>query len=342
MGVKTMTYGQLAVFLAVLSAVLYSLNGELIQFLQISVNPQDSTHASPLMSLLFCHSGGLLFAPHFIMNPPTFKLPPWHIPAASCILALLLMGYNYAWVRSAMLVPVGLTNSIFQTTVATTYIASLLIGEESVSLVKVIGVLLAVCGGFLASGVGDFHESTVVRMKSLGISLAFLAAVGQTAYQVVFRRLYPVLKMDASFIAYFGMWVSFMHVIVVLPLIFTAHVVGMEAITLPNHGRVIFGTVVTAVVAFMVNAMVLCVVAWGSPMLLPGSYALSIPVTLLCDLAIHHVHPMFNQLVGQTLIITAFFALTDAGSLLPGGKYLSGKHDSKVMKAMGEDALRHD
>lgn len=332
-----MSFSRLAVFLAVMSAILYSLNGELMQFLQVSVSPKLANHASPLMSLLFCHTGGLLFIPYFMMNPPNFKLPSWHIPAASCVLAILLMGYNYAWVRSAMLVPVGLTNAIFQTTVATTYIASVTLGEESLSWLKTLGVCFALAGGFLAGG-GDSLEAPIVRMRTVGIGFALMAAIGMTAYQITFRRLYPLLKYDASFIAYFGMWVSVMHIIVVLPLIGVAHMAGMEQITLPNHASVVFGTCVTAVVAFIVNAMVLCVIAWGSPMLLPGSYALSIPVTLLCDLVMHHVHPLFNQLVGQLLIVAAFFVLTDLPALIPGGKW-KGKRDLQVLKGMSDTPL---
>ena len=79
--------------------------------------------------------GGLVFAPHFLFWKPEGRPLNEHlhmsVPVGSLVLALLLMSYNYAWLQSARLLTVGLTNDIFQTSVAFVYLAGVAVFKDN-------------------------------------------------------------------------------------------------------------------------------------------------------------------------------------------------------------------
>merc|ERR1712151_1037094 len=111
-----------------------------------------------------------------------------------------------------------------------------------------------------------------------GVTLAVLAGIGVAIYQVLFRYLYGNVKNDPSFLAFFGAWVSVFHLIVMLPLVVVADFLDIENFEIPQSRTTAFGTIVSAAIASAVNAMYLCIVMWGSPMLLPCTSALSVPL----------------------------------------------------------------
>ncbi|CAJ1407279.1 unnamed protein product [Effrenium voratum] len=282
------------------SCVLFCLNGELLQALQRN---GEGGHASPLLNLVFCHLGGLLLVPHFgcAKEPkePSAKRAA-HVELWALLFALVLMGYNYAWLSSAALVELSLTNAVFQTSVALVYICSVQLFGEAVSGDRVVGVVLALTGSFLASGTKPGPDSHFAHLG--GLFLALLAAVGYTAYQVLFRWLFG--KQSAAFLAHFFAWVSLWHLLVILPGVCLAHLAGLENLQLP-HGRAALGTLVSALLASAVNVLYLCIVMWGSPMLLPGTSALSVPLTVFLDLALHQKQPELQELLGQLLVLVS-------------------------------------
>jgi len=305
-----MSYATLAPILAILSCVLYSCNGELLQFLQLHV--PEGNHASPLMNLIICHLGGLVFAPKFLFWKPSgfSKTPTTSVPIGSLLLAMLLMGYNYAWLLSARHLAAGLTNAIFQTSIAFVYVASVLLFREPMQSLQLLGVGFALAGSFLATGFEKPETSTTDTFRQdLGILLALCASVGCMLYQVLFKYLYGHLKSDARFLAHIGAWVSIWHILAIFPIALLAHFVGFEAIQLPHGRTAVVGTLASACVASTVNAMYICIVMWGSSMLLPCASALSVPFTVALDILLHHQVPGKVEVCGHLLVVLSVFLI---------------------------------
>lgn len=355
-------YSRLAPALALLSCVLYCVNGELLQALQTV----SKTHASPLANLTMCHLGGLMFLPYFLgscscgtdssgnaASTPTGQIPGG-IMKGSLFFAVLLMGYNYAWLSSARHLPASLTNCVFQTSVALVCAASAVLFKEPLTKGRLVGVVFSLCGSALASGTeaGAFvlrllsqeqtptatlkqAEATSAPMPNddsaamVGVLLALAAAVGVTAYQVLFRLWYGSLKNDVTFLAYFGMCVSGWH-IAFLPLVFLASAVGLETLELPHGQYAWAGTIVSAIIASIVNALYLCIVMWGSPMLLPCSTALSVPLMVGLDALLHGVFPSTIEVVGQAMVVASVVLIMQVqqpSSLKLDKRVYSGKDD---------------
>jgi len=304
----------LAPLAAVLSCFLFCCNSELLQALQL--HSEKGGHASPLLNLTFCHLGGLLFAPSYgsyEIEPGKARggASPLQDSLASCprlaslLFALLLMCYNYAWLLSAKLLAASLTNAVFQVSVAFVYLASVFFFAEPTSGTQLLGVVLALMGSFLASNATSDggHKSPETISSSTGIALALAAAVGYTLYQVLFRWVYGHLKQDVAFLAHFGAWISIWHMVMVLPLVLMADVMGFEALELPRSRLALLGTLASAGVASTVNALYLCIVLWGSPMLLPSISALSVPLTVALDYILHGRSASSRELVGQGLVL---------------------------------------
>lgn len=307
----------LALVLALVSCVLFCLNGELLQALQLHTDP-DEGHPSVLVNLIFCHCGGLVFVPWVFGSPGregsmAGPAPPSAVPGVrsmSLLLATLLMSYNYCWLHSATFLTVSLTNAIFQLSIALVYIASVLLFGEPMTMNRMLGVLLALMGSAISSGGGGAVEAGLSRTSS-GIALALMAAVGVTAYQVLFRHQFYHLKNDVTFLAYFGAWVSIWHIVVFVPLAVLAHFVGIEQFELPVGKLAIAGTLVSACIASTVNGIYLLIVMWGSPMLLPCSSALSVPLLVALDALFHGVVPSRLECIGHTMVVFSVLLIMD-------------------------------
>lgn len=336
----------LAPILAVLSCVLFCCNGELLQALQRHTGGGGG--ASPLFNLTLCHLGGLLFAPHFLQRDeaakgeisPAITGGPANSPRfVALFFSFLIMGYNYAWLLSAKLVPMCLTNAVFQTSVAFVYLASTSLFSEPLTFPRLIGVALSLLGSALASGVGDAfvarplhpvpvsapHASSTSAATATGVLLALLAALGLTVYQVLFKHMYGHLKGDWRFLAYFGAWVSVWHVLAILPLVVLASQLGVEPLEIPTGRAAVAATMASAAIASTVNALNLCIVMWGSPMLLPCSSALSVPLTVALDAAFHGARPSPVEFLGHLMVVVSVVLIMEL--------YTSGLAKAKTMIA---------
>jgi len=144
-----------------------------------------------------------------------------------------------------------------------------------------------------------------------GVFFALCAAIGYAGYQVLFRHWFGYLKNDVSFIMYFWAWVAVMHFVVILPIISLAHATGFEKFQLPRGEAAILGTILTAIVAFIVNGLYLCIVMWGSPMLLPCASALSVPMSVFLDAALHGLKPGSVEMAGHCLVVCSVVLIMD-------------------------------
>jgi drug/metabolite transporter (DMT)-like permease len=220
------------------------------------------------------------------------------------------MGYNCAWLSSAKLVSAGLTNAVFQTSIAFVYLASTHLFAEPLTFPRMVGVGMSIAGSGLASGLVHFGVSPPLSGQRLeaahgtvmGVMLALLASLGVTAYQVFFRQLFGHLKGDWRFLAYFGAWVSVWHVLVILPMAILASVLGIETLVLPSGKAALAGTLTSSALASTVNALYLCIVMWGSPMLLPCASALSVPLTVALDAVFHGARPTPIECTGNLMV----------------------------------------
>jgi len=295
-------YAALAPILAVFSCVLFSCNGELLQFLQLHASNEG--HVSPMLNLVLCHLGGLLLVPHFLFWKPLGYSEGigMNVQLGSLLMAILLMSYNYCFLLSARLLSVGLTNAIFQTSVAFVFIASIAVFREDVDRIQIFGVALALGGSFLASG-AESSSGEVSKDVHTGIFLALCAALLCMVYQVSFKYLFGHFKSDARFLAHFGAWVSVWHLIVIFPLVCLASAAGFETMQFPHGNLMIFGTMASAIIASTVNAMYICMVMWGSSMLLPCASALSVPFVVGLDIVFHHVVPARAEVCGHLMVV---------------------------------------
>ena len=262
---------------------------------------------------------------------------------------MLLMSYNYAWLLSASYVDLSLTNAIFQVSVALVYVCSVRWFSEAVSIDRLLGVSLSLLGQArlrISVSLVEVH-SWPVRASALeaaeyllnicyyiyyiyiyayihdvsggtagstilGTILALLAASGYTAYQVLFRWCFGHLKSNAAFLAHFGAWISIWHLLVILPMVWAAHILGIERLQWPAEPLLLLGTLLSAVLAFTVNALYLCIVMWASPMLLPSTSVLSVPLTLFLDVMLHEAEPQTAELFGQALVLLSVAAWPSA------------------------------
>lgn len=239
----------------------------------------------------------------------------------SFLLAFLLMGYNYVWLLSSRYIAVGLTNSIFQSSVAFVYLASVaLFPDTPLALPQITGVVLSLVGSALASGLGFNVYHVGVGEGSLALNhhelvvgafLALVAALGCMLYQVAFKLLFANRKNNARFLAHVGAWVSMWHLVVMLPVAGLAHVTGFEAMTFPHGFIAIFGVAASAVIASTVNGLYLAIVMWGSSMLLPCSAAFSVPFTVALDSFFHHVRPSGFEALGQIMVVVSVVLILD-------------------------------
>lgn len=337
----------LATVFAFLSCVLYCLNGELLQGLQLHAPPGQG-HASPMLNLVICHLGGLLLLPCVVseqngnggdgVRHP--KGGQWYLAGPSLFFATLLMGYNYCWLHSARLLPASVTNAIFQTSVALVCAASVIVFGETASRSRVFGVILSLAGSALACGLPNpasfFQKFSTIGVQAAikhtgdpedaewlhtGIALAALASIGYATYQVLFKHWFGIYKSDYRFLALFGVWVSFWHIILFLPLVFVADALHLETLNVPRGPLSIGGTAVTALIASAVNMMYLAIVMWGSSMLLPCSSALSVPMTVALDFLMHGVRPKAIECVGHFMVaFSVILIMNGQGSMMQTGK----------------------
>lgn len=285
-----------AVILAGLSCFIYCLNGQLLDALQSEV--------SAFVNLTLCHVGGLLFVPYLVYTRNAYP-----IGVKSCTLAwtslffsALLMGYNYVWLKSALIVPVGLTNAVFQTSVAMVFIASIQVFGETLTEQGCLGVMLAV-SGFVVATLPDFIDaSTDIAKLVAGICLATAAAVGVTFYQVLFRLWFGRLKSDLRFLMMFGAYVGAWHLLLMPVVIVLADWSDFERCQFPPAGLALLGTAASGVMAFIVNAMTLCIILWGFPMLFPCSSALTVPLMVVLDFMVHGLTPNRIVVFGYSLV----------------------------------------
>lgn len=299
---STLHLQRLAPILAIISCVLFSFNGELLQFLQLHASNEGNI--SPMLNLIICHSGGLLFAPHFLFWKPLgfSEGLGMNVQMGSLLIAFLLMGYNYLWLQGARYLTVGLTNAIFQTSVAFVYIASVTVFRDEPEHMQLVGVALAMGGSFLASGIGNPGAPVSTHLR-FGVFIALIGAFGYMVYQVTFKYLFGRFKNDARFLAHIGAWVSIWHVVVIFPLACVASALGLETMHFPHGSLMICGTLASAVIASTVNAMYICMVMWGSSMLLPCASALSVPFTVGLDAILHHVVPARMEACGHMMVV---------------------------------------
>lgn len=321
-----------------MAIVLFCMNGELLQALQGHM-PKGEEHASPLLGLLFCHLGGLVLAPHFAGIDAEFE-PPSDIRGllggngggvkgflatrpriTALIFALFLMGYNYAWLLSTRFLPVASTNALFQTSVGLVYALSVCLFGEALTSPRVAGVVLAIAGSLLASGIfaGSMPGTATshVFKSAPGVGLALTAAVGVAIYQVLFRFIFEHLKQQPRFIAFFSAWIGIWHVLVVLPLIVMADFAGIETMQLPRGFHALLGTGISALLASAVNVLYLCIALWGSPMLLPCTSILIVPLSVLLDLMIHRSFPTLIELLGHVSVVVAVMLILNLKEAVP-------------------------
>jgi len=307
------------VMAAVVSCVLFCLNSELLQSLQQrSVSGKDQP--SLLLNLIVCHMGFLVFAPRYLLWDREEGACSLGSGIGSCprfaalIFAVLLMGYNYAFLQSANFLAAGTTNAVFQSSLAMVYVASIILFRQPFTMPGLMGVVLALGGALLASnsfGVTATHTVVPVHHAAIGAILACIAAVGYTVYQVLFKFMFGHLKNNIQFLAFICAWIGVWHLVLAPPMLLLAHKSGFELLHVPHGAVAISGTVASAIIASTVNGLYLCIVMWGNPMLLPCISALSVPLTVMLDLFLHQVVPGHIEIIGHALVVASVAILVN-------------------------------
>uniref|UniRef100_A0A7S0ZYX4 EamA domain-containing protein n=1 Tax=Noctiluca scintillans TaxID=2966 RepID=A0A7S0ZYX4_NOCSC len=301
--------------LGVLSCLLFCLNGELLQALQLA---GEGTRVSPLLNMTLCHMGGLLLLP-WLPRWPAQRIVGVSQSAQTLWLPLLfsfiLTAYNYCWLLSTRYQHVGLTTGLFQTSVAFVYLCSVMIFREELSGVRIIGVFFALVGSGLSCSNAAVGSTSYGGSLGVGVALALSASIGYTVYQVLFRHLFGHMKSNVSFLIHFYAMVGVVHMSVMMPLVYMAHVSGLEPLETPNGLVPWLGVLASALIASAVNGLFLCIIIWGSPMLLPCTSALSVPLTVALDAKLHGLRPSGMESVGH-LLVTMSIVLIIGGPAL--------------------------
>lgn len=306
---------------ATLGTVLFCLNSELLQALQVHQGKEEKS-PSPMFNLWLCHLGGLFLAPWYAQYRDAYR-PSKEMqgllggevgggcigtlaarPRMTALLfAFLLMGYNYAWLLGSTFVPAQVTNAIFQVSIAFVYVASIPLFGEEVSSMKIVGVVTAVAGSFLAGGFLTFGDAASHFIS--GAMFALLAAVGVAAYQVLFRHVFGHLSHQVDFLGFFYSWLSIWHILAITPLVLAVSFVGWEPLQLPSGTSAIAGTVLSVIMASTVNFLYLFAITLGSPMLFPCASILTIPLSVILDAFFHGLQPTTPEWYGHFFILAS-------------------------------------
>merc|ERR1712062_726436 len=110
---------------------------------------------------------------------------------------------------------------------------------------------------------------------------------------------------DIDFLMHFGAWVSIWHILAMCPLLLLADALGFEALEVPHGPLAVGGTLASAAIASTVNALYLCIVMWGAPMLLPSVTVLSAPLTVGLDAILHGLVPARGEALGHCLVVVS-------------------------------------
>ncbi|CEL99691.1 unnamed protein product [Vitrella brassicaformis CCMP3155] len=234
----------------------------------------------------------------------------------SVVLSFALIAYNYCWSLSAYFVPVNVTNAAFQTSVAFVYCASVVFLRSALTTPKVLAVIGALAGAYLASSPNgsvlwvEGHEGQGAKGVTLGVFIGLTSAFLNAVYQVGFKKTFR--NPDMHFMGLYGILVALAHIVFILPVVALFHFAGWERIEFPTEPSMVVGVVVSAAVAFGVNCLSVVVIALHSPLLLTCAFALAIPISLLLDLSLHssltHISP--TAIIGDLMIVVAFLILS--------------------------------
>mmetsp|Transcript_58992 Transcript_58992/g.133412 ORF Transcript_58992/g.133412 Transcript_58992/m.133412 type:complete len:313 (+) Transcript_58992:56-994(+) len=283
----------LAVALAVFSVVLFVLNGELLQHLHTG----GEASVSPLINVWACQISGVVLLPWAGKGYTKVRESMSFFRFAVCvgILAATMISYNLAWVLASEAMPLAVLNGLFQTSVGTTYLASVfLLRGESFSPRKTAGAGLGVLGALVIS-----HAGGASAGQLLGFAYAGLAILGNTLYQVLFKKWFGQAA-DADVAVLFLASISAANLLA-----------GAPALAVWGPGPVadVKGVAITAVLAYVVQGMWVAVMMLGSPLLLPCAMGLTIPVSVVTDFFFHGDTVTPVEGMGHILLLASFFVV---------------------------------
>ena len=226
---------------------------------------------SPLLNLWMCHLGGLLLFP-FVLRVPADQRTGGSFTTFvgfSVGLSVLLMVYNYAWLKSAHFVPVALTNAVFQTTRylhisvferrtnaslserlskarlrrARNGSYEIQNGSTSYSLSPIVCGLSFIigetattrkCMASIGIVIGALVASGFTNVNPQGVCFGFLAAIGNAFYQMTIKFQFGAHFASATMIRLmFSM--ALIHLVAFTPLIFLIDRIGWEVMVFPRY-----------------------------------------------------------------------------------------------------------
>eukprot|EP00288_Rhodomonas_lens_P018346 CAMPEP_0177693946 /NCGR_PEP_ID=MMETSP0484_2-20121128/2672_1 /TAXON_ID=354590 /ORGANISM="Rhodomonas lens, Strain RHODO" /LENGTH=400 /DNA_ID=CAMNT_0019204793 /DNA_START=57 /DNA_END=1259 /DNA_ORIENTATION=+ len=337
--------------LALLSVVLYTANGEILQAATTENVP--GAKCSPMLLMTLCHSSAILVVPWFAMmrkREDLEKVAELLAPGGSSaviplivVLSLVLLLPNYLWTKSISYQPVGTTNAILQTSVGFAYVGSQLclhgasaVGE-GFTAGKTCAVFLAIAGSFIgllepsdsgsmkahpptasAAAVGGLATSTNGAAPMLGASLALASSATQAAYMIFSKRTLFAVRDKLESLALVWAGIATVHVTLLLPFVlFLLPMVGGEKAEFPDvyAQPLAFAAVLASIVlAGMVNTINTVVGVRGSPVLLSMAYTLVLPLSRLADWRLHGIPWTVPQAGGDVLILASFLIMSGVGA----------------------------
>jgi len=137
------------------------------------------------------------------------------------------------------------------------------------------------------------------------------AAALYAVYQVMFKYLFNHVKNDVTFLGHFVAWVGIWNMVVFLPLIFIADWMGFESLALPHGTYALIGVLMLIIGCMVIKVMSLCIVLWGSPMLLPCANAVSVPFQVFLDFLVYGIVPGRIEILGHVLIVTSVMSIME-------------------------------
>lgn len=238
------------------------------------------------------------------------------------VLSVAYTAGDYVWYVALPLTSVSEATAIFNSQSVFTYALSVLLLGEPLRLSKVGCVMVSLAGivvtavwggsGTPADDSGSGDQGSGIGDRLGGDLLVLGAAASYSLYEVCFKRALGKSTDVCAVNALTGL-VGACSLIVAAPGFPVLHSMGIERLEVPS-ATVVGWFVLNASLALVFNVGLLLTVATLSPLTASMGCLLTMPLSMLVDLAWHHTVPSWGDVCGALLVALGFGLLVLADS----------------------------
>lgn len=231
-----------------------------------------------------------------------------------CLSWITMWVAGYIWYLSLRETSAALNNSLYQSQCMFTYLFSVLLLGESITLRKTVACMISFLGVFAISfGGGTSKEASqknTVQGSIVCVISAVLFSILQVSAKVIEEKHYEkkfLLRDSMYFLGYCGFWV-----LVLGPfLLFGCHKFEFEHFDLPSDLESILTVVEIVVLDLVFNMALIIAIAFSTPFFVALGLLAVIPTTFLSDYLSGKMttRPGGMQITGTLLVVIGFLVL---------------------------------